>query len=105
MDERRPLGPTDLRGQSAPPSSFPSATGRSDGSNLGHAAIDKEFDPIDEAALVGSEEEESPRNFIGDADASDRSRVIGASSGKSCGVLRLRFERMSARGSASRVQS
>jgi hypothetical protein len=35
----------------------------------------------------------------------NRSTVIGASRGKSSGVLRLRFERMSARGSASRVRS
>jgi hypothetical protein len=43
-----------------------------DGSNLGHAAIDEEFDSIDEAALAGSEEQDSLRNFIGDADASKR---------------------------------
>jgi len=30
-----------------------------DGSNLSHAAIDQEFDSIDEAALVGSEEQDS----------------------------------------------
>src|SRR3984885_1182476 len=41
-------------------------------SNLGHAAIDEEFDSIDKTAVVGSEEQDSLRNFIGDADASKR---------------------------------
>jgi hypothetical protein len=41
-------------------------------SNLGHAAIDEEFDSIDKAAVVGSEEQHSLRNFIGDADPSKR---------------------------------
>src|SRR6202166_430267 len=43
-----------------------------DGSNLGHAAIDEEFDSIDEAAVIGSEEQDSLRNFIRDANASKR---------------------------------
>src|ERR1700683_2190000 len=41
-------------------------------SNLGHAAIHEQFDSIDEAAVVGSEEQDSLRNFIRDADASKR---------------------------------
>src|ERR1700691_1301757 len=41
-------------------------------SNLGHAVIDEEFNSIDKAAVVGSEEQDSLRNFIGDADASKR---------------------------------
>jgi len=40
--------------------------------NLGHAAIDEEFDSIDKAAVLGSEEQDSLRNFIGDADPSKR---------------------------------
>ena len=43
-----------------------------DGSNLSHAAIDEEFDSIDKTAVIGSEEQDSLRNFIGDADASKR---------------------------------
>src|ERR1700728_2069286 len=41
-------------------------------SNLGHAAIDEEFDSTDKAAVVGSEEQDSLRNFIRDADPSKR---------------------------------
>jgi len=39
-----------------------------DGANLGQAAIDEEFGSIDEAVIVGSEEQDSLRNFIGYAD-------------------------------------